>query len=154
MSIQSWKCIMIECCFRAMRSIFLGSNNHAYEYISRVPITDDSAVTPQFLNTKAMIQLYSGKAVDAVRTVCLVKPVRFFFLHFYCVNKLITDHIELTSTFFCRLSLVQLLQIWRQLLSCAIRLQQKMSLWYDGIKLLATQFQIKNSHSRWWCFFL
>ncbi|KAF1747446.1 hypothetical protein GCK72_023908 [Caenorhabditis remanei] len=60
---------------KAMRSIFLGSNNHAYEYISRVPITDDSAVTPQFLNTKAMIQLYSGKAVDAVRTVCLVKPI-------------------------------------------------------------------------------
>lgn len=58
---------------KAMRSIFLGSNNHANEYIARIPITDDQ--TPQYINTKALIQLYTGRAVDAVKTITQIKPI-------------------------------------------------------------------------------
>uniref|UniRef100_A0A1I7TCM9 COP9 signalosome complex subunit 2 n=1 Tax=Caenorhabditis tropicalis TaxID=1561998 RepID=A0A1I7TCM9_9PELO len=58
---------------KAMRSIFSGSNGHANEYISRIPEADDN--TPQYINTKAMVQLYTGRAVEAVKTVTRIKPI-------------------------------------------------------------------------------
>ncbi|CAP23264.2 Protein CBG02113 [Caenorhabditis briggsae] len=58
---------------KAMRSIFLGSNNHAQDYIGRIKENEDQ--TPQFLNTKSIIQLYTGRARDAVETISMIRPI-------------------------------------------------------------------------------
>ncbi|EGT30122.1 hypothetical protein CAEBREN_02352 [Caenorhabditis brenneri] len=58
---------------KAMRSIFIGSTGHANDYINRITATENP--TPQYINTKAIVQLYTGRAVDAVKTVSLIKPI-------------------------------------------------------------------------------
>lgn len=58
---------------KAMRSIFLGSNTHAQEYIIRIPEGSDHS--PQYINTKSIIQLYTGKAVEAVKTISSIRPI-------------------------------------------------------------------------------
>uniref|UniRef100_A0A8R1HZ84 Uncharacterized protein n=1 Tax=Caenorhabditis japonica TaxID=281687 RepID=A0A8R1HZ84_CAEJA len=58
---------------KAMKSIFLGSNGHAQEYISR--ISPKECQGAQYINTKGIIQLYTGKAVEAVDTVSQIKPI-------------------------------------------------------------------------------
>ncbi|CAI2356712.1 unnamed protein product [Caenorhabditis sp. 36 PRJEB53466] len=58
---------------KAIRSIFLGSNNHAQDYIQRIPVADSQSA--QFINTKSLTQLYTGRSVEAVETVSQIKPI-------------------------------------------------------------------------------
>ncbi|CAI5456053.1 unnamed protein product [Caenorhabditis angaria] len=58
---------------KALRSIFLGAYSHAQDYASRLQSANYS--TPQSINTRAIVQLYTGNAVSSVETISQIKPL-------------------------------------------------------------------------------